>query len=298
MIRDFPVGASPALTARLTQWLELAPEQRHPVEVRLAATVMIVRDRAPGDPGDPGHPRDPRDPSGGPVEVFMLHRASTMAFAPDTLVFPGGGVDPRDGDESIPWRGANDLLWSARLGDTPKHARMFVCAAIRELFEETGVLLAGPAHSDELVDSGTPEWQEIRGQLVSRQISLAHVLHERRLVLRSDLLRAEAHWVTPEFEAKRFDTRIFAAIMPTDQLADDATSEAVSANWVDPAVILQRYADGKVTILPPTLTCLEHLVTATSAREFLDRDPVIERIEPELIDDGDHYVLRITTERS
>src|SRR5664280_549600 len=207
MNRDFPVGVSAALTRRLADWLEKTPDERLPVTARPASTVMVVRDRAgrnepasPGKPAEGGSPPGRPAEGGSPVEVFMLHRVSTMAFAPDTLVFPGGGVDPRDGDETVPWRGANDVLWAGRLGCTAHQAREFVCAAVRELFEETGVLLAGPKHGDELVDSR--DWQDVRAALESREISLAHLLRERGLVLRSDLMRAESHWITPVFEGR------------------------------------------------------------------------------------------------
>ena len=79
------------------------------------------------------------------VEVFMLRRVSQMAFAPSTMVFPGGGVDDRDGDEGLPWAGPSPVQWGARLGCSAAEAQMFVAAAIREVFEECGVLLAGPS---------------------------------------------------------------------------------------------------------------------------------------------------------
>lgn len=281
MRRDFPMGSHPALLDRAKAWLATAPAERTPVPIRNAATVMVVRDRTSG--------------SGGPVEVFMIHRVSSMVFAPDTLVFPGGGVDHRDGDQSIPWRGANDVLWAGRLGCTAHEAREFVCAAVRELFEETGVLLAGPADGDDLVD--TASWVAERAALEARELSLATLLRERHLVLRSDLMRAEAHWVTPEFEARRFDTRIFVAAMPPDQEALDDSSEAASAQWMDPRAALEQLAAGTVAILPPTQVCLEHLMSATSAADFLDRQPVIEEIMPTLVDRDGRYVMAVDTGR-
>ena len=88
---------------------------------------------------------------------------------------------------------------------------MYVAAAIREVFEECGVLLASPSASGPLAMVDGPEWREIRLALVDRRLSLADVLHERGLVLRSDLVVAKAHWLTPVFEPRRYDTWFFAA---------------------------------------------------------------------------------------
>lgn len=290
--RDYPVATLKVVADQLDAWLALPPEQRIPATPRLAATVMVVREK-PAGAGIPaaGMPAE----RASSVEVFMIHRVSTMAFAPDTMVFPGGGVDPRDGDEKVPWRGANDVLWAGRLGSTPEQARMLVCAAVRELFEETGVLLAGPRDSDDLVEPAGPEWAGLRAALVAGELSLAHLLHERDLVLRSDLLRGEAHWITPEFEPRRFDTRIFVARMPVGQHADGLTSEAKSAGWVDPVQVLADVDAGRLNMLPPTRVCLERLVKAANVTEFVDWDPVIEPIMPVLVHVGDGYLLRTTT---
>ena len=88
-------------------------------------------------------------------------------------------------------------------------------------------------------------WQDERAALLSRQTSLAQMLIRRGLVLRSDLLSARAHWVTPEFEHRRYDTRFFAALMPEGQVADDLTSEADHADWTDPAQLLRDEAAGR-----------------------------------------------------
>ena len=104
------------------------PAVTEPAQPKLASTVMLVRDDE------------------GPLEVFMLRRVSSMAFAPSMHVFPGGGVDRRDAEDELPWAGPAVEEWAEVFGTDEASARMLVAAAIREIFEETGVLLA--AHPD------------------------------------------------------------------------------------------------------------------------------------------------------
>ena len=114
-------------------------------------------------------------------------------------------------------------------------------------------------------------WQEERAALLSRQTSLAQMLIRRGLVLRSDLLSARAHWVTPEFEHRRYDTRFFAALMPEGQVADDLTSEADHADWTDPAQLLRDEAAGRALLLPPTVVCVEEVARASERRRLRRR---------------------------
>jgi len=111
-------------------------------------------------------------------------------------------------------------------------------------------------------------------------------------VLRSDLLRARAHWITPEFEPKRYDTRVFAALMPSGQIADDQTSEADHADWTDPARLLQDYARGAALMLPPTVVCVEQVAAAASIAEFLAADVSMEPVTPVLARTDDGVVIR------
>ncbi len=243
---------------------------------------MIVRDR--GVRGTGGER--------GGVDVFMLRRVSTMEFAPRMMVFPGGGVDPRDADPGLPWAGPSPQEWGRVLVADEAIARELVVAAVREVFEECGVLLAGPDATSVVGDVSGPHWQAERQALLSREISLAQMLIRRGLVLRSDLLRARAHWITPEFEPKRYDTRFFAAMLPTGQLADDQTSEADHADWADPARLLEDYATGSALMLPPTVVCLEQVAAADSAAEFLAAEIPMVPITPVLVQTGDAVVVR------
>ena len=114
------------------------------------------------------------------------------------------------------------------------------------------------------------------------------------LVLRSDLLRARAHWITPEFEPKRYDTRFFAALLPAGQIADDQTSEADHADWADPVRLLKDYASGAALMLPPTVVCVEQVAAAASVAEFLAAEVPMAPITPVLTQTDDAVVFRCT----
>ncbi len=233
-----------------------------------------------------------RDGERGP-EVFMLKRVSGMAFAPSMHVFPGGGVDPRDGESGLPWAGPTPEEWAERMGCTPAEAQMYVVAAIREVFEEVGVLLAGSSASGPLVDPHDETWAGVRERLVTRELSLAEVLVERRLVLRSDLIVAKAHWLTPVFEPRRFDTWFFAAVMPEHQVADGETSEAETAEWVVPEDLLEEYAAGQASLLPPTLVWVEQVGAAARAADFVSHNDDLPLIMPEIVETPDGPAMRI-----
>jgi 8-oxo-dGTP pyrophosphatase MutT (NUDIX family) len=256
---------------------------------------MILRDRLlrvgqGADGGDGGSGGG--EPNG--VEVFMLRRSSTMAFAPSMMVFPGGGVDPRDADPGLPWAGPSPAEWGRLLIADEAIARELVVAAVREVFEECGVLLAGPDAHSVVGDVSGPAWQAARAALLSRELSLAQMLIGRGLVLRSDLLRVRAHWVTPEFEPKRYDTRFFAALLPAGQIADDQTSEADHADWAEPARLLKDYASGSALMLPPTVVCVEQAAAASSVAEFLAAEVEMSPIMPVPVLVDDAVVFRCT----
>lgn len=151
---------------------------------RRAATVMLLRDPATGTEGGPA--------------VHMLRRRASMAFAGGAYAYPGGGVDPRDDDRLVGWAGPALESWAARLGvDTPAEAQAIVCAAVRETYEEAGVLLADPTADTVVSDTTGADWEADREALVGRELSFAEFLDRRGLVLRSDLLGAWARWITP-----------------------------------------------------------------------------------------------------
>jgi 8-oxo-dGTP pyrophosphatase MutT (NUDIX family) len=141
---------------------------------RDAATVMLLRSSAEKHSADG-------------LEVYMLRRQASMAFAPGAYVFPGGSVDARDADEEVAWTGPDAAEWG-RIFDAPRAlARALVCAAVRETFEESGVLLAGESADSVVADTTSDDWEADRHALLDRSISLAELLARRSLVLRADI---------------------------------------------------------------------------------------------------------------
>jgi 8-oxo-dGTP pyrophosphatase MutT (NUDIX family) len=232
-----------------------------PAPLRDAATVALVRD-APGG-----------------MEVYLLRRVRGMAFAGGMHVFPGGSVDPADATADVAWAGPSAATWADQLGSSEPLARSLVCAAVRETFEESGVLLAGASSDDLLADVSTDDWEAERAALEARQHSLSELLTQRSLVLRSDLLRPLAHWVTPEVEPRRFDTRFFLARLPAGQVTRIAGTEADQRLWVRPADALEQ----RLTMLPPTRAVLADLSSYDDVDAALAADRHISPILPKLV---------------
>jgi 8-oxo-dGTP pyrophosphatase MutT (NUDIX family) len=222
-----------------------------PAEPRDAATVVLLRDRADG------------------VEAYLLRRQPTMAFASGMYVFPGGSVDPRDADRALGWTGPAASAFAAQLNTNEPMARELVCAAVRETFEESGVLLAGPAADQVVADTSGDDWEAERLALIDRTLAFSDLLDRRGLVLRADLLRAWGHWITPEFEPRRFDTRFFVAALPAGQRTRDVGGEADLVEWVRPADAVDRCLAGKLAMLPPTVVTLMDLAAFSSVAEVL-----------------------------
>ncbi|MET7987023.1 MULTISPECIES: NUDIX hydrolase [unclassified Streptomyces] len=213
-----------------------------PVTPRRAATVMLVKDSETG-----------------PV-VHMLRRRASMAFAGGAYAYPGGGVDPRDDEQQIRWAGPTRAWWAQRLGVDETSAQAIVCAAVRETYEEAGVLLAGPSPDSVVGDTTGDDWEADRAALVARDLSFAEFLDRRGLVLRSDLLGAWARWITPEFESRRYDTWFFVAVLPEGQRTRNASTEADRTVWIRPADAAAGYDKGELLMMPPTIATLRGIV--------------------------------------
>jgi 8-oxo-dGTP pyrophosphatase MutT (NUDIX family) len=221
---------------------EILNGNSEPAVPRNAATVMLLR------PGDDGR-----------LEVYMLRRKPSMAFAPGAFVFPGGSVDPRDADEETAWTGPSAQEWGQIFDAPAELARALVCAAVRETFEESGVLLAGESADSVVADTTSDDWEADRQALLDRSLSLADLLHRRGLVLRADLLRPWSRWITPVIEPRRFDTRFFAAELPAGQRTRDVGGEASAVAWITPADALAAARRGELSLFPPTAVTLSEL---------------------------------------
>jgi 8-oxo-dGTP pyrophosphatase MutT (NUDIX family) len=187
-----------------------------------------------------------------------MRRQVSMQFAAGMCVFPGGGVDPRDADGAVGWAGPAPAEWAARLGTDEDTARALVCAAVRETFEESGVLLAGTSPETVVEDTTGEDWEADRVALESRELSMTDFLFRRGLLLRTDLLGVWGGWLTPVFEPRRYRTWFFVALLPEGQRTRDVSSESSAVTWLPALTAPDRVDAGELLMLPPTyLTCLE-----------------------------------------
>jgi 8-oxo-dGTP pyrophosphatase MutT (NUDIX family) len=183
-------------------------------------------------------------------------------------------VDPRDDDLQVRWAGPSLADWAARLGvEDESAAQAVVCAAVRETFEEAGVLLAGPTDDTVVGDTTGEDWEKDRASLAAHELSFAEFLDRRGLVLRSDLLAAWARWITPEFETRRYDTFFFVAVLPEGQRARDVSGEADRTVWTRPTDAAAGYDRGELLMMPPTITTLRTLAAFGTAAEALAAAP-------------------------
>jgi 8-oxo-dGTP pyrophosphatase MutT (NUDIX family) len=304
-------SADGKLAARLA---DLEAGRITPAPPRDAATVMVLRSVAPGTVATSATGRDialggyggssPRETSldvapgtvapfatGRDIQVLMLRRTVTMKFAPGAYVFPGGSVDPADYGAEVGWHGPSPEDFGAWLGASTEVARALVCAAVRETFEESGVLLAGAPGGGPLAAPSGPSWDADRMAVASGTLTLAELLSRRDLVLRADLLVPWARWITPEGEPRRFDARFFAAALPDGQEAVGHAAEADHVAWLRPADAIDSAKAGEISLLPPTATTLNDFAVAVAAGEGLtdilgarrEIGPVLPRL---VLDDG------------
>src|SRR6266571_5361417 len=261
---------------------EISDGRLAPAVPRDAATVILLR------PAQPGDGRSDDEPG---VEAFLLRRTAELEFAPGAYVFPGGSVDARDADPGVGWAGPGPADFAALLDVPSDRARALVCAAVRETFEESGVLLAGASHDDLVRDSAALAAD--RHALLAGSASLAEVLGRRGLVLRADLLTPWARWITPEASPRRFDTWFFAAALPPGQKATAAPEghadpgESESGAWLRPETALEGAQAGQLTLLPPTAVTLGELAGHHGVVGILARRMVITpRLPRVIIEDG------------
>lgn len=254
----------------------------HAVPVRDAATVMLLRDGQEG------------------LEVAMLRRNLRSDFVGGAYVFPGGGVDPADADDEVKGLciGRDDESASTAMG-VDSGGLAFWVAAVRETFEEAGLLLAVD-RDGEFVDLHRPDvasrFHEHRRAVDEGHRSLAAVVEEEGLRLAVDRIHYFSRWVTPLGAPRRYDTRFFVAAAPPAQpvLADQR--EVVEQLWVSPGEALERSRAGAFEMIFPTVRSLEALERFASAGEVVDHAATIGGIDAVLptmveVDGGLRIVL-------
>jgi 8-oxo-dGTP pyrophosphatase MutT (NUDIX family) len=231
-------------------------EGRSVEPLRDAATVILVRGL-----------------SDGPFELFLMRRHRNQAFMGGAFVFPGGRLDGADSDPGLgEWIGglspadARDRLQEPELSEAA--ALGLFMAAIRETFEEAGVLLARDeaGRPVDLADSATAvRYSACRTELHEGRLSLAELARREKIRFAPDLLAPYSHWITPTIEPRRFDTRFFLAALPEGQIPAHDRMELTESRWMTPATALAEHHAGRIVLMPPTLKTVEELNAFPSA---------------------------------
>lgn len=257
-----------------------------PVTPRPAAAIVLLRGHEPSD-----------EPSGGAeafVEVFMVRRHVRNEFAPDVFVFPGGSVTPEDREaELLP-----DLCAPVGEGATTLGSG-FRAAALRECFEEAGVLLARRgARALAITDEDTGRFATYRAALQAHAVGIAAVAKDEGLTLATDALLHWAHWITPAAWSMRFDTHFFLAAMPAAQEAAHDRLETTAGVWVTPEDALARFERGEFPLVFATVHQLRELRglpgVAEALRRFAGTTP--KTILPRIVERGGTNVILLPGE--
>ncbi len=245
------------------------------VPVRDAATVMLLRD------GDDG------------LEVCMLQRNLNSDFVGGAYVFPGGGVDPEDADDAVTavCRGRTDDA-ASRLVGVERGGLAFWVAAVRESFEEAGVLLA--AHPDGSVVSFADaevatRFEGHRAEVDAGRRSLAEVCAQEGLELTVGDMHYFSRWVTPLGAPRRYDTRFFVAAAPREQVALHDDREVIGTRWLTPRAALADHEAGRMTMIFPTvrtMVALDRFATAAEVLEHARAQADVPAVLPMLRDEG------------
>ncbi|MBV8652196.1 MAG: NUDIX hydrolase [Alphaproteobacteria bacterium] len=222
-----------------------------PALPRPATTVLLLRPSVAGDMASP-------------LEVFMVVRHQQIDSFSGALVFPGGKLEEADGDPRL-----RALCGGA--GTLSDRELKFRVAGVREAFEECGVLLARKRGERALIAAADLAGIERRwrARLAKDEVSIVDLVEAEELELAADLMVPYAHWITPTFAPRRFDTWFFAAEAPEDQVALHDGEESVESAWIVPQRAIDEAAAGRRTLVHATLKNLELLAETTTVTEAL-----------------------------
>lgn len=236
-----------------------------------AATILIVRDVA--------------DDAG--MEIFMVKRHHQIDFASGALVFPGGKIDHSDYADELRGYCAD----TAELSDSERHFRL---GAIREAYEECGILLARRRGSRQLISgdelASLTAW---RDRFNAHDTDMLEFARTAELEFACDLLEHFGHWITPEMMPKRFDTHFFLARAPSDQLAIHDGHESVDSVWIKPGEALVAAEAGTHTIIFPTRMNLVKLNQHIRIDDALAACGTVRTVTPWIEKEGERHYLRI-----
>src|SRR5213594_2300277 len=233
---------------------------------------------------------EPRDAEG-PFSVLLLERHGSIAF-PGATAFPGGGVDPGDADAPGAHLPAAQRWAPPGEGDRPPAALAYWVAALRELLEETGVLLA--ARDGRLLEGPlAPELAALRARVAAGE-PFGRVLAAAGLVPATEALFYFARWITPVTNPRRWDTRFLVGRLPAGQEPVADGTETVSCAWMSPRAALAAYEAGRIVLIPPTVRTLDDLARFPSIDAVLTdaAERVVRAATPELLQDGSLTAIR------
>lgn len=277
----------PDLEGAARSWLEHG--ERTPRAPRFASSVVLLRDSPTG------------------LETWLGYRPGTSPLG--VLAFPGGSLESSD-DDAVGWLGPPPAYWAERMGTADIGlARRHVIGAIRELFEETGILLAGPDLSSTVENNTSPEWMRAREAVAEQEKSFTDVLAKRGLSVRTDLLKPLVNWLSPDFSHRRFNTRYFAATVPMNQQPSMLASKGVWARWV---CVRKVIAERDTTALgdevgqpntvglrlgqllvPGSEIMLEKMASANGCIAYLSYKRSAHVYQPKLVEEGSVLMLEV-----
>lgn len=234
-------------------------EKRKPVKPRDAATVVLLRDTGRA-----------------PFEVFMMRRHARQTFMGDAHVFPGGALDETDLDPELAAYGVGltPVEAGVHLQEPDLSARLAMglyFAAIRETFEESGILLGEGIRNGGVRDGSSvfpAALGHYRRDIHDGKISLKRMALDEGVRFDLEKLRPYSHWITPVIEKKRFDARFFLARMPRGQTPEHDSVEMTDSAWMTPEKAVGEHYAGNLKLMPPTLITLEELMPYSSISEL------------------------------
>ncbi|MCB1645252.1 MAG: NUDIX hydrolase [Pseudomonadales bacterium] len=225
------------------------------VEIRKAATVMMVDDRPD-------------------LQIFMMERNANILFGGGMWVFPGGRVDDADNLDEY-----NEVSFHLSDAEASNHMDLsaggltYYVAAVREVFEEAGILLAIDKDTHQPVDFSDPSeasrFSRLRDDINDSNKNFIDLLQEENLLLDTGAMHYIARWITPVGPPRRYDTRFFITRIPASQTPVHDDNELVHSEWMTPASILQQVEAGAMTMMTPTLRMIKNLAMFSSAQEAI-----------------------------
>ena len=256
---------------------------------RAAATVILLRDRADSL-----------------YEFLLMRRGRNQAFMGGAFVFPGGSLDESDLNPElaacVAGFSATDAKRLLQENDLPEAVAFgLFMAAIRETFEEAGVLLARGERGGRFNPAASETAARLdacRRELHEQRLTLAELAHRENLLFAPDLLIPYAHWITPEIEGRRFDARFFLALLPEGQIPVHDRMELTESRWLDSATALAEHAAGRIVLMPPTLKTVEELLGFSDTESLFSaaRARQIRSIFPNFFQAKDGFGIRLPTD--